>query len=208
MLTALDDAVGKITATLKEQGLEENTLVVFFSDNGGPVANGSTNPPLNGQKATTWEGGVRVPFFIKWPAKIKAGGIYDHPIIQLDILPTSLAAAGAPATSKAPLDGVNLLPYLTGENKSAPHENLYWRFGKQIALRQGDWKLLKVAGDTEPRLYNLKDDIGEQTNLADAQQQKVRELQSAWDKWNATLVEPTWVPGPQQGNKKKKAANR
>jgi arylsulfatase A-like enzyme len=206
MLTALDDAVGKVVATLKDNGLEDNTLVFFFSDNGGPAVNGSTNTPLNGQKATTWEGGIRVPFFVKWPAKIKAGGVYDQPVIQLDILPTALAAAGAPATSKKPLDGVNLLPYLTGEKTSAPHENLYWRFGQQIALRQGDWKLLKVAGDKQPRLYNLKDDIGETKDLASAQPEKLQKLQAVWDEWNSTLVEPKWVPGPQQPNRKNKKA--
>lgn len=205
MLTALDDAVGNITATLKENGLEENTLVFFFSDNGGPPVNGSRNTPLNGQKATTWEGGIRVPFFVKWPAKIKASVVYDQPIIQLDVLPTALAAAGAPATSKQPLDGVNLLPYLTGEETGAPHENLYWRFGVQTALRQGDWKLLKVRDDKEPRLFNLKDDVGEQHDLASAQPERVQKLQAVWEEWNKTLVEPTWIPGPQQANRKKKA---
>lgn len=208
MLSSMDSAIGQVVAKLKEHQLEENTLVFFISDNGGPVANGSTNPPLNGQKATTWEGGIRVPFFVKWPAKIKAGTVYEQPVIQLDILPTALAAAEAPATGKAALDGVNLLPYLTGEKTGVPHERLYWRFGKQIALRQGDWKLLKVAGDTQPRLYNLKDDIGEQKDLAGAEPERLQKLQAAWDAWDQTLVEPKWVPGPQQGNKKKAKANR
>lgn len=208
MLSALDDAVGQVIAKLKSHGFEENTLVFFISDNGGPPVNGSTNTPLNGQKATTWEGGVRVPFFVKWPAKIQAGAVYDQPIIQLDILPTALAAARAVGTSKAPLDGVNLLPYLTGENKDAPHANLYWRFGEQIALRQGDWKLLKVRGDKAPRLYNLKDDIGEQHDLAAAQPEKVQKLQAEWDAWDKTLVAPKWIPGPQQQGKKKAARNQ
>ncbi|MDP1798490.1 MAG: sulfatase-like hydrolase/transferase [Planctomycetaceae bacterium] len=208
MLTAMDEAIGQVMAKLKTHGLEENTLVFFISDNGGPPVNGSTNTPLNGQKATTWEGGVRVPFFVKWPAKIKAGAVYDQPIIQLDILPTALAAAGAPATGKAPLDGVNLLPYFTGENKDVPHANLYWRFGQQIALRQGDWKLLKVAGDTQPRLYNLKDDIGEAHDLAAVQPDRVKKLQAEWDGWDKTLVAPKWTPGPQQGKKKKAARNQ
>ncbi len=207
MLTALDDAVGTVLGKLKESGLEENTLVVFFSDNGGPPVNGSTNTPLNGQKATTWEGGIRVPFFVKWPAKLAAGRTYDHPIIQLDIAPTALAAAGVPLPPEAQFDGVDLLPYLSGERETPPHETLYWRFGEQLAVRKGDWKLLKVRGDTVPRLYDLRADVGESRDLAAEQPDKLRELQTTWDAWNATLVEPTWVPGPQRAGRRQANAN-
>lgn len=201
MLTAMDEGVGRILAKLEEVGVEQNTLVVFFSDNGGPEANGSTNGPLNGQKATTWEGGIRVLFVLKWPGKIPADAIYDQPVIQLDIAPTILAAAGVPATPADHFDGVDLLPYVSGENKSAPHERLYWRFGQQIALREGDWKLVKVRGDTQPRLYNLKADIGEKNDLAASEPDRVKAMQAAWDTWNATLIAPKWVPNPQRADR-------
>ncbi len=201
MLTAMDEGIGRILAKLNAAGVDKNTLVVFLSDNGGPEANGSTNGPLNGQKATTWEGGIRVPFVVKWPGKIPADSTFDQPVIQLDIAPTILAATGVAAADADRLDGVNLLPYLTGANQAAPHERLYWRFGQQIALREGDWKLVKVRGDTQPRLYNLKDDIGEQKDLASAEAERVKSLQAAWDKWNATLIAPKWIPNPQRADR-------
>src|SRR5690606_30412506 len=114
MMSAMDDAVGQVLKKLKDSGLEENTLVFFFSDNGGPclrgtTINGSDNPPLRGSKRTTLEGGVRVPFFVKWPAKLPAGKVYDLPVIQLDVLPTALAAAGVNTSADAELDGVDLI---------------------------------------------------------------------------------------------------
>lgn len=191
MLAAMDDAVGNVLGKLKSEKLEQNTLVVFISDNGGPEVNGSTNGPLRGQKAQTWEGGVRIPFVVKWPATIPAGGEYHQPVIQLDILPTALAAIGQPVADKN-LDGVNLLPFLKGESPGAPHERLYWRFGPQTAIRQGDWKLVKGTGVDAPQLFNLKTDIGEKTDLSSAEPAKFQELQTAWNEWNGTLVEPKW----------------
>lgn len=207
LLTALDEGVGRVLSTVKKSGLEEDTIVAFISDNGGPEANGSTNGPLNGQKAATWEGGIRVPFLISWPGHLTPDREYSHPVIQLDLGPTVLAAAGVAVPDSEKLDGVNLLPYLQGEKNDAPHTSLYWRFGEQIALRQGDWKLLKVRGDTQPRLYNLKDDIGEKTDLAAAKPELVQKLQQDWDTWNATLGKPAWVPNAQQGNRRS-ARNR
>ena len=200
MLTAMDEGIGRVLDKVKDAGLENDTLVTFISDNGGPPANGSTNGPLNGQKATTWEGGIRVPFLIKWPGQLPANQDYSQPVIQLDLGTTVLAAAEAKVDDAQKLDGVNLLPYLKGENKDAPHQSLYWRFGEQIALRKGDWKLLKVRGDEQARLYNLKDDVGEKTDLAARNPELLSELQKEWDTWNATLVKPSWTPGPQQGN--------
>jgi arylsulfatase A-like enzyme len=211
MLTAMDDAIGKVLGKLKDEKLDENTIVAFISDNGGPQANGSLNGALRGQKATTWEGGVRVPFLIKWPAQL-AAGTYDKPVIQLDLGPTLLAAVGAPIEEKN-IDGVNLLPFLKGEKTDAPHESLYWRFGQQTAIRKGDWKLVKANGNNALELYNLAADIGEKTDLASAEPGKVKELQADWDAWNATLVEPKWKaarakanPQNQQQPKKKKKA--
>jgi arylsulfatase A-like enzyme len=208
MLASLDEGVGKVLAKLDETGLDKDTLVFFVSDNGGPEANGSTNGPLNGQKATTWEGGIRVPYLVRWPGKVPAGAEYRQPVIQLDITPTILAATGVSVPDADKLDGVNLLPFLSGENKAAPHERLYWRFGPQIALREGDWKLLKVRGDSELRLYNLASDIGETRDLASTEPERVKKLQAAWDAWNGTLIEPKWVPNAQRADRpaaKKKA---
>lgn len=205
MLASMDNAIGEVLKTLKDQTLEDNTLVFFVSDNGGPEANGSTNTPLRGQKATTWEGGVRVPYLIRWPGKIPAGKTYDQPAIQLDFVPTILAAAGVDPGAEAALDGVNLLPYLTGEKSGAPHENLYWRFGEQMALRQGDWKIIKARGEDKVALYNLKDDISESKDLSGEHPEIAKRLQDAYDAWNKTLVSPTWIPAQQQ---QQRAANR
>ena len=125
MLSAMDEAVGKVLDKLRAAGLEEDTLIVFFSDNGGPTMlgttiNGSRNDPLRGSKRTTLEGGVRVPFVLSWKGKLPAGKVYDKPVIQLDILPTALAAAGVETKPEWKLDGVDLLPHLTGESEQAP----------------------------------------------------------------------------------------
>jgi arylsulfatase A-like enzyme len=213
MMSAMDDAVGRVLAKVRELGQEENTLIFFLSDNGGPTASTtSQNGPLRGFKATTWEGGVRVPFCVQWKGKIPAGAIYEHPIIQLDILPTAIAAAGGKVDPAWKLDGVNLLPYLTGENKGKPHETLYWRFGEQWAIRHGDWKLVVGNEPGSPatkaktaELINLAADIGEKTNLAPSEPQKVAELQKLYATWNAEQEEPRWRPNPAAKKKGKKA---
>jgi arylsulfatase A-like enzyme len=193
MMSAMDDAVGKVLAKVRDMGQEENTLIVFLADNGGPTGQTtSNNKPLRGFKATTWEGGVRVPFCMQYKGTIPAGATYEAPIIQLDLLPTMLAAAGASVDPSWKLDGVNLLPYLTGENKDRPHENLYWRFGKQWAIRHGDWKLVVGnGGGQKPELYNLAEDISESNNLAASEPQTVSELQELWDQWNAEQAPPS-----------------
>src|ERR1043166_3192828 len=146
MLSGMDDAVGAVLAKLRERHLEEDTLIFFFSDNGGPTPmTTSGNGPLRGFKPQTWEGGIRVPWIVRWKGQLPAGKVDDRPVIQLDVLPTALAAAGATPKPDWKLDGVNLLPYLT-EKSSPPHPALYWRFGQQIALRMGDWKLVKAPG--------------------------------------------------------------
>lgn len=205
LLAALDASVGTVLTKVRDLKLEEDTLIYFISDNGGPTpSTTSGNGPLKGYKAQTAEGGIRVPFAIQWKGKIPAGKTDDRPVIQLDFLPTSLAAAGITIDPSWKLDGVNLLPYLKEGNTAQPHEALYWRFGQQIAVRKGDWKLVKSApgaagggaASTEgAELYNLSSDIGEKTNLADKQPEKVKELAGLWNTWNATLVAPKWTPG-------------
>lgn len=215
MLTALDEGVGKVLDALQRTGVEQDTLIFFFSDNGGPTMlgttiNGSRNDPLRGSKRTTLEGGIHVPFVVKWKKSLPEGAVFDQPVIQLDILPTVLAAAGVKAEPGWALDGVNLLPYLKGEVPGAPHDALYWRLGEQTAIRRGDWKLVRYdrtvdepgarsdaaarARVTSERLYSLASDLGETNDLAAAQPEKVKELHDLWSSWDAQLVEPLWGP--------------
>jgi arylsulfatase A-like enzyme len=216
MLSAMDENIGKVLDSLRAAKLEEDTLIFFVSDNGGPEpVNASDNGPFRGVKGTSWEGGIHVPFIVQWKGHLPAGTVYERPVVQLDFLPTALAAAGVDAKPEWKLDGVNLLPYLRGEKAAAPHESLYWRFGGQMAIRRGDWKLVKAApgkGRGEPRdrtqadwrrdkatvegamLFNLKTDPGEQTDLSAEHPEKVKELAAAWQSWNKELADPLWGP--------------
>jgi arylsulfatase A-like enzyme len=216
MMSAMDDSIGRVLATLREKNLDNNTLVFFISDNGGPTmpgtsVNASRNDPFRGSKRTTLEGGIHVPFLVKWPGHVPAGKVYDKPVIQLDMLPTALAAAGVKIPADAKLDGVDLLPYLNDKDKGTPHSALYWRFGDQMAIRQGDWKLVRYdpvvdgmkGSATEAKLYNLADDIGESKDLTKSEPQKAKALQAAWDEWNQSNVPALWG-----GGKKKKAAGK
>ncbi|APW62137.1 sulfatase [Paludisphaera borealis] len=215
MLSALDDAVGAVLDKLRASGLEENTLIVFFSDNGGPTMlgttiNGSSNAPFRGSKRTTLEGGIHVPFVASWKGKLPAGKVYDQPVIQLDVLPTALAAAGVPPQPDWNLDGVNLLPYLTGAETKAPHDTLFWRLGDQAAIRRGDWKLVRydatldtpgatsnprTAHATPFRLYNLAEDQGETRDRSADYPDKAKELLASWEDWSRQLATPLWGQG-------------
>ena len=212
MMSAMDDNIGRVIKALKDSGQYENTLVTFVSDNGGPTmngvtVNGSINAPLRGSKRTTLEGGIRVPFLVSWPARIKPA-VFDPIAIQMDLHATALAAAGVPAKAEWKLEGVNLLPYLSGENKASPHDALYWRFGEQMAIRQGDWKLVRYdtnadsnagRGKKQPtssaKLYNLSSDIHEDKDLSAEMPEKAKELQARWDEWNKANVKPLWGAG-------------
>ncbi|GIW90577.1 MAG: N-acetylgalactosamine-6-sulfatase [Pirellulaceae bacterium] len=192
MMAALDEAVGQVLEKIRQLGQEENTLIFFVSDNGGPTRQTtSSNGPLRGFKATTWEGGIRVPFCVQWKGKYPAGTVYEHPVIQLDIVPTCLAAAGVKIEPEWKLDGVDLTPYLTGQNRERPHQTLYWRFGNQWAIRHGDWKLVVANGGSgQPELYNLAEDIAESQNLAERYPERVTELKRLYDAWKAEQAEP------------------
>jgi arylsulfatase A-like enzyme len=222
MQSAMDDAVGRVLNKIRELGLEKDTLVFFFSDNGGPTRQTTSgNGPLRGFKSQTWEGGIRVPFLVQWKGRLPAGRSDDRPVIQLDILPTALAAAGVRLEPEWNLDGVNLLPYLTGEQDGAPHNALYWRFGPQVAIRKGDWKLVKGAGSANiegierraaanmegAELYHLAADLGETRNLAEQQPEKVQELAADWNRWNERNVEALWIP-QRGGQRRPNRANR
>jgi arylsulfatase A-like enzyme len=199
MLSAMDDAIGQVLAKLRAAGLEEDTLIFFFSDNGGPTMvgttiNGSRNHPLRGSKRQLLEGGVRVPFLVVWKGRLGAGKTYDAPIISLDIHPTALAAAGTDTQPAWKLDGVNLLPHLEGKAAQPPHDMLFWRFGEQRAARKGDWKLVRYD-NSGTHLYNLADDIGESNDLAATRPEVLRELQAAWERWDQGNVAPLWGGG-------------
>lgn len=208
MMSAMDDAVGAVVQKLVDTGMDKNTLIFFVSDNGGPQTNNaSDNGPLRGNKASTWDGGVRVPYIVQWAARLPAGKTYDQPVIQLDFFPTILAAAGIDATLENKLDGVNLLPYLEGQNTAPPHPALYWRFGRQMAIRMGDWKLTKAADGGG--LFNLATDIGEAHDLRDDKPHKLEELTEAYEAWNKQLHEPLWGQhrAKEKGRAKAKAKN-
>jgi arylsulfatase A-like enzyme len=212
MLACLDDAIGGVLAKLREHKLDQNTLVFFASDNGGPTGSPTSNGPYRGGKWSLWEGGIRSPIFIQWPARLPAGKTIRCLTTQLDWFPTALAAAGVEARPDWKLDGVNLLPLLEGTTTAAPHDALFWRFGIQYAVRQGDWKLLKPSIDDQPMLFNLAGDPGEQNNLAAANTSKAAELQKLWDAWNANNEPPRWIDdrwnGLEQKSRKEKKDKR
>lgn len=198
MMSAVDDGVGEVLAKLREHKLEEDTLVIFFSDNGGPTpGNASLNTPLRGRKGETLEGGIRVPFMMQWKGRIPAGKVDDRFIVQLDLFPTIVALAGGELPQGVTIDGKDLLPYLAEGNTDTIHETLYWRFGPRRAIRSGNWKL-QWDGDETPRLYDLATDIGEANDLAAANPQVAERLMGEWKKWDAQLMKPRW-PGRLEG---------
>jgi arylsulfatase A-like enzyme len=193
LVSEMDDAVGEVLDAIRTSGKESNTLVIFFSDNGGPQnSNGSSNAPLRGDKITLWEGGIRVPMAVKWNGSIPAGGVYRQPVISMDLAATAAVAAGAKlGDADRPIDGVNLLPHLTGRIDAAPHDALCWRFGTQHAVRQGDWKLLQFENQPA-RLYDLKADVGEKEDLAEKHPRIVDQLHAQYVRWDAQMIDPLW----------------
>ena len=210
MLSAMDDAIGRTIATIRDEGLEENTLVIFFSDNGGPTMpgttiNGSNNGPLRGSKRQTWEGGIRVPFIIRWKGHVPEGKTDARPIIQLDVLPTALAA-GVP---RKPITRGRRQPAAVYHRQESGirTRRFIWRLGGMMAIRKGDWKLVKTQEGPLPpdpsvlsdlsaaQLYNLAADIGETRNLAPTNAAKAKELADQWQRWNRELAKPLWPAG-------------
>jgi len=204
MIAGIDHGVGRILAALKAYGLDERTLVFFTSDNGAPLHgrrdsplaadmggwDGSLNTPLVGEKGMLSEGGIRVPLLARWPGKIPAGQVFEYPVSSLDFAATANALAGLPADPQ--LDGVNLIPHLTGANSSAPHAALYWRFWSQAAIREGRWKLLHKVGEPD-RLFDLASDEHERLDLAAAYPARVAELRRQLVAWTDHL-KPRGLP--------------
>ena len=208
MISVMDDQIGAVLAKLRELKIEEKTLIFFISDNGGPKSRTVHNGPLRGGKWSLWEGGIRVPFMVQWKGRIAPGRVSDAQVIALDFLPTALAAAGVDAKPEWKLEGVNLLPLLEGKADKLPREALFWRFGVQFAVRQGDWKLVKASRDMTPALFNVAADIGEANDLAARQPDKVKQLTALWDAWNAQNIPPRWEDTRWNGLEEKGAAKQ
>ena len=194
MIRSLDRGVGRVLQSLEDNGLTENTIVIFTSDNGGAgyIGISDVNKPFRGWKITNFEGGIHVPYFVKWPSKIKAGTTYKEPVHHFDIYSTIADAAGATVPTNVEVDGVSLLPYARGEQKGKPHETLFWRAGDYRTVRHNNWKMAVVPQLSKTWLFNLSEDPGETTNLADANPDVVDELMILLEEHNAQMVPPKW----------------
>ncbi|MEM6963290.1 MAG: sulfatase-like hydrolase/transferase [Bacteroidota bacterium] len=193
MVVGMDQGIGKIVKTLKSKKIYDNTLIVFLSDNGGHL-NGASNYPYRGHKGMLFEGGIRVPFLLNYPAKIKGGATYHHPISALDIFPTALAAANVNTVLQKQLDGVNLLPYLNNSIKEKPHDLLFWRYseGAGYAVRKDNWKMVYSGYKQDYFLFDLEKDPYEQRNVTKEFPKKLHELKKDYEAWNKTLVPALW----------------
>jgi arylsulfatase A-like enzyme len=194
MTFAVDRAIGKMINELKKQGVFENTLIFFLSDNGGANNNQSSNLPLKGFKGNEYEAGHRVPFFISWPQKIRNGKSFNGLASSLDIFPTALDAAGMASAPSYGLDGLSLLPYLTGEKKGSPHQQLVWRKDAAAAIRFNDYKLIRING-LGTRLYNLHNDPGEKNDLQVKQPAMFTMLNQNLTEWEKDKAKPLWTEG-------------
>ena len=201
MITALDDSVGCVLKKLRDLSLEDNTMILFISDNGSPAGASNTrgyldgnNDPLRAGKGTLYEGGIRVPFIVQWKrGALPKGTTYDRPVSSLDVLPTALAVAGATPPSKLP--GVNIRPYLKGKKPDGdPVDVLYGRYKCSRAVRAGDWKWVSDPKSKVTGLFDLSKDPCEQHNLGEDHPRKATELESLWRKWNRANAAPKWQP--------------
>ncbi|WP_281613044.1 sulfatase-like hydrolase/transferase [Flammeovirga sp. SubArs3] len=197
MVSALDDGVGRVLDALEEKGIADNTIVVFLSDNGGHEGKwGADNGILKGEKGSIYEGGFRVPFAMRWPNKIQANTVYEKPVSSLDIMATAVEYAGASPKNK--LDGVDIVPYITGKKKGLPHESLRWRMfdSKTYAVRKGDMKYIhktnKKNGKVMTYYYNLAKDISETSNLKVSKSEK-EDLQEEYNAWEKQMIDPTYL---------------
>lgn len=193
LLLAQDQAVGAVLAKLKETGLDKNTIVVFLSDNGEALSRPGSNAPYTAGKYSTHEGGIRIPFMMKWPGRILAGTVYDKPVISLDILPTVAAAAKVSTAGSQPLDGVNLLPFVETQEAGTPHEALFWKLGQESAVRMGKWKLWLNTKKGDAALYDIDQDVAEKSDLSAQYPEIKADLLARYDRWNKTLPPRGWT---------------
>lgn len=195
MVSAVDDGVGEILKKLETLNIQKNTIIFFLSDNGGPEQNnGSNNGPLREGKSSIYEGGNRVPFAMQWPDEINPM-VYDYPISSMDILPTIAALTNAPVGVDLPLDGVNILPYLKGKKKGRPHHTLFVRkFDDDLySVREGDMKLISKKKNSIQELYDLSNDLSEETDLASKFPDQVKRLDSIRKNWDKQLIDPVFL---------------
>lgn len=199
MVDVMDRGIGEVVAALKKNGLFENTLIFFLSDNGGPQpsvinpkgGNGSSNKPFRGGKGNMYDGGVHVPFMACWPAKIKPGTTFGYPVNSLDISKTAVELAGANAGAKGEMEGENLIPYLLGEKQGAPHQAIFWRSGTGVnwsVLTADRMKLCDDRDSHKAELFDLPNDIGETTDIIKQQPEKAKQLQQVWNNWNKNNI--------------------
>lgn len=212
LVAGMDVGIGRVLDKLKELGLFDNTLIFFYSDNGGRIQNAS-NLPLRGHKGMLFEGGIRIPFCVSWPVKIPAGERYSSPVSALDIFPTSLAAANIDVPSDVSLDGVNLLPYLSGQESGRPHETLFWRYAMGdnqfgYAVRDGDWKLVDSRYKERVLLFDLKNDPGEWHDLAATESETVQRLTTMIQEWDQANLRPLWLDRHGPNVRKEEAARQ
>lgn len=205
MVANLDDAVGRVLGKLEVEGLADDTLIFFLSDNGGPTRElTSSNAPLREGKGRVYEGGLRVPYLARWKAGWPQGKVDSRVVNALDIVPTALAAAEVSAPED--LDGVDLTPYLTGEVNEDPHDLLFWRYTQRIALRRGDWKAVGLydaeRGAHDLELYNLAADLGETTDLAAREPERLEALRRLIEQQDAEMIDPLWGPDPRSRSTK------
>ncbi len=193
MIRAVDRSVGKLMQALKDNGLDDNTLVIFTSDNGGAnyIGMPDINKPYRGWKLSFFEGGTHIPYVMRWPQKLSGGRTYPHAVSHLDIMPTALDAAGLTPQAEV-MDGVNLLPYLTGRKAGLPHQTLIWRGGHYQAIMSGGWKLQRSMDPQKIRLFNMVKDPLEQNEVSAQNPEKVDELMALLDTHNEQQAEPMW----------------
>lgn len=195
MIRSLDRNIGRVLQSLKDKGLDDNTIVVFTSDNGGAhyIGVDGLNLPYRGWKATYFEGGTHVPYFMRWPAAIAKGSAYGAPVSHFDIFATAAAAAGTATPKDRVIDGVDLLPFITGKATGQPHQRLFWRGGDYLVVRAGDWKLQITQNPRQDWLYNLAQDPGEKNNLAARESARVAELRAMIEEFNKQQAKPIWA---------------
>ncbi len=200
LVVSLDQNVGKILASLKKHKVEKNTLVLFTNDNGGQTQVGANNTPLRGRKGNLYEGGIRVPWAMRWPKKIQPKSVVQTPVVALDLAPTFFTLAGGQMDETAKFDGVDFSKIITGEQKNLPLRKLYWRKGGSngdIAIRHGKWKLIQTRGkgNSKYELYNLEKDLSETEDIQSANAKVFNDLKTSLVDWEKLLIEPYWGPG-------------
>lgn len=195
MLANMDDSVGKVLEQIRKSGIEEDTMIFFLSDNGGPTKElTSSNLPLRGGKGQMYEGALRVPFMMQWKGKVPAGVVFEKPVSSFDIFATA-AANSHGVSAPRQVEGVDLIPYLTGKDDGVPHETFFWRQGGRTALRHQDWKLVKMGSYRESKgakweLYDLATDLSEEHNLAGKESDRLAELVKIWERLNGEMSKP------------------